>query len=145
MIKIISEIGINHNGDIELAKKMIEESKNAGADLVKFQKRDINLVYSKEILDQKRESPWGTTNREQKIGLEFGKKEYDEIDSFCKRINIINPTAKITCIAKTTSTILKSYIFSQILENDRSTCIKIIKWPIYTGGSNYFYIHIKVF
>ena len=88
MIKIISEIGINHNGDIELAKKMIEESKNAGADLVKFQKRDINLVYSKEILDQKRESPWGTTNREQKIGLEFGKKEYDEIDSFCKKINI---------------------------------------------------------
>lgn len=88
MIKIISEIGINHNGDIELAKKMIEESKNAGADLVKFQKRDINLVYSKEVLDQKRESPWGTTNREQKIGLEFEKKEYDEIDSFCKKIKI---------------------------------------------------------
>ena len=88
MIKIISEIGINHNGDINLAKKMIEESKNAGADLVKFQKRDIDLVYSKEILDQKRESPWGNTNREQKIGLEFGVKEYDEIDNFCKKINI---------------------------------------------------------
>ena len=88
MIKIISEIGINHNGNINLAKKMIEESKNAGADLVKFQKRDINLVYSKEILDQKRESPWGTTTREQKVGLEFGAKEYDEIDEFCKKINI---------------------------------------------------------
>ena len=88
MIKIISEIGINHNGNINLPKKMIEESKNAGADLVKFQKRDINLVYSKEILDQKRESPWGTTTREQKAGLEFGAKEYDEIDEFCKKINI---------------------------------------------------------
>lgn len=88
MIKIISEIGINHNGDINLAKKMIEESKNAGADLVKFQKRDIESVYSKEILDQKRESPWGTTNREQKVGLEFGTKEYDEIDNFCKKISI---------------------------------------------------------
>ena len=88
MIKIISEIGINHNGDINLAKKMIEESKNAGADLVKFQKRDIESVYSKEILDQKRESPWGTTNREQKIGLEFGTKEYDEIDNFCKKVSI---------------------------------------------------------
>lgn len=88
MIKIISEIGINHNGDINLAKKMIEESKNAGADLVKFQKRDINLVYSKEVLDQKRESPWGNTNREQKIGLEFNNEQYDEIDNFCKKIGI---------------------------------------------------------
>tara|TARA_X000000950_G_C13861744_1_gene639000 strand:- start:396 stop:1238 length:843 start_codon:yes stop_codon:yes gene_type:complete len=88
MIKIISEIGINHNGDLNLAKKMIDESKNSGADLVKFQKREIDLVYSKEILDQKRESPWGTTNRDQKIGLEFGEKEYDQIDNYCKKINI---------------------------------------------------------
>ena len=65
---VIAEIGINHNGDMNLAKKMIDNSVDAGADAVKFQKRDINLVYSKEILDQKRESPWGTTNREQKIG-----------------------------------------------------------------------------
>ena len=85
---VISEIGINHNGDLDLAKKMIDASKEAGADAVKFQKRDINLVYSKEILDQKRESPWGTTTREQKAGLEFGAKEYDEIDEFCKKINI---------------------------------------------------------
>jgi N-acetylneuraminate synthase len=88
MIKIISEIGINHNGDLNLAKKMIDESKNSGADLVKFQKRDVNLVYSKEILDQKRESPWGNTNRDQKIGLEFGEKEYDQIDGYCKKIKI---------------------------------------------------------
>ena len=88
MIKIISEIGINHNGDLNLAKKMIQESKNFGADLVKFQKRDLDLVYSKEVLDQKRESPWGNTNRDQKKGLEFGKKEYDEIDEFCKKIKI---------------------------------------------------------
>ena len=88
MIKIISEIGINHNGDINLAKKMIEESKKAGVDLVKFQKRDIDLVYSKEVLDQFRESPWGNTNRQQKIGLEFEEKEYDEIDKFCKQLQV---------------------------------------------------------
>ena len=63
---IISEIGINHNGDVGLAKKMIDESANIGIDAVKFQKRDIDLVYSKEMLDQKRESPWGNTQRDQK-------------------------------------------------------------------------------
>ena len=88
MIKIISEIGINHNGDLDLAKKMIKHSKECGVDLVKFQKRDIDLVYSKDVLDQKRESPWGSTNRDQKKGLEFNKKEYDEIDRFCKEIDI---------------------------------------------------------
>ena len=88
MIKIISEIGINHNGDINLAKKMIEASKQAGADLVKFQKRDIDIVYSKDVLDQKRDSPWGKTNRDQKIGLEFDKDEYNEINKFCKKIEI---------------------------------------------------------
>lgn len=88
MIKIISEIGINHNGNLNLAKEMILASKEAGADLVKFQKRDINLVYDKKTLDQKRESPWGTTTREQKMGLEFGEQEYDQIDKYCKEINI---------------------------------------------------------
>ena len=85
---IIAEIGINHNGDIDLAKKMIEKAKICGADAVKFQKRDINLVYSQDELDKPRESPFGTTNREQKLGLEFNKKEYDEIDEYCKKINI---------------------------------------------------------
>tara|TARA_A100001015_G_C15005196_1_gene720325 strand:- start:567 stop:1412 length:846 start_codon:yes stop_codon:yes gene_type:complete len=86
---VIAEIGINHNGDLDLAKKLIASAKKCGADAVKFQKRDINLVYSKELLSQKRESPWGTTQLDQKKGLEFEKKEYDEIDKFCKEINII--------------------------------------------------------
>jgi len=81
---IISEIGINHNGSVSLAKKMIDESIIAGVDAVKFQKRDINLVYSKEILSQKRESPWGMTQKDQKEGLEFGEAEYKEIDKYCK-------------------------------------------------------------
>ena len=81
---IIGEIGINHNGDINIAKKLIEGAVIAGADMVKFQKRTIDLVYTKRDLDRPRESPWGTTNREQKHGLEFGKAEYDEIDRYCK-------------------------------------------------------------
>lgn len=81
---LIAEIGINHNGSIDIAKKLILNAKMAGFDAVKFQKRDINLVYSKELLDSPRESPWGTTQRDQKKGLEFEKKEYDEIEKFCK-------------------------------------------------------------
>ena len=81
---IIAEIGINHNGDLKIAKKMIEEAKNAGADAVKFQKRDIYEVYSKEYLSQERESPWGKTQLYQKKGLEFEEKEYLEIDRYCK-------------------------------------------------------------
>ena len=83
-ICIIGEIGINHNGDVNLAKKLINGAAKAGCDLVKFQKRTIDLVYTKEELDAPRTSPWGTTNREQKMGLEFGEKEYDEIDLYCK-------------------------------------------------------------
>ena len=87
-VYIIAEIGINHNGDLDIAKKLILESKNAGADAVKFQKRSIDIVYSKDVLDSSRESPWGTTQREQKEGLEFSGKEYDKIDNFCKEIDI---------------------------------------------------------
>jgi N-acetylneuraminate synthase len=87
-IIFIAEIGINHNGDLNIAKKLIDNSKKAGFDFVKFQKRDVLTVYSKEILDAPRESPWGTTTREQKFGLEFEKKQYDEIDAYCKKINI---------------------------------------------------------
>lgn len=87
-IFIIAEIGINHNGDMNIAKHLIDVAKEAGADAVKFQKRTIDLVYSKEELDAPRESPWGTTNREQKMGLEFGKVEYDEIDNYCKKMGI---------------------------------------------------------
>ncbi len=85
---LIAEIGINHNGDLDLAKKLIDLAKKANFDCVKFQKRDINLVYSKKILDAPRESPWGKTQRDQKQGLEFNKDEYDKIDSYCKKINI---------------------------------------------------------
>ena len=88
MVFFTAEIGINHNGDLDLAKRLIKEAKNCDVDLVKFQKRDINLVYDKETLDQKRDSPWGKTNREQKEGLEFNEKQYDEIDQFCKKIDI---------------------------------------------------------
>lgn len=84
----IAEIGINHNGDLELAKKLIHEAKLAGCDAVKFQKRTIDVVYSKDELDKYRESPWGTTNREQKLGLEFEEKEFQEIDRYCKELGI---------------------------------------------------------
>lgn len=85
---IISEIGINHNGDIEIAKQLIKGAKDAGADIVKFQKRDINSTYSQEELDKPRESPFGNTNRLLKEGLEFNELEYDEIDRYCKEIGI---------------------------------------------------------
>ena len=87
-IFIIAEIGINHNGDLEIAKKLIDGAKEAGADAVKFQKRTIDIVYTKEYLDGTRESPWGTTQREQKQGLEFGKEEFDAIDAYCKEKDI---------------------------------------------------------
>tara|TARA_B100001027_G_scaffold216468_1_gene192916 strand:- start:1325 stop:2182 length:858 start_codon:yes stop_codon:yes gene_type:complete len=86
---LIAEIGINHNGDIKIAKKLIDAAVEAKFDAVKFQKRDINLVYNKEMLDSYRESPWGNTQRDQKNGLEFGNKEYSEINNYCssKRID----------------------------------------------------------
>jgi N-acetylneuraminate synthase len=80
---VIAEIGINHNGDLNIAKKLIDMAKKAGCDAVKFQKRDIEKVYSKEMLDSHRESPWGNTQREQKLGLEFSDKEYSAIDKYC--------------------------------------------------------------
>jgi N-acetylneuraminate synthase len=83
-IYLIAEIGINHNGDLNIAKQMIDNAKSAKFDSVKFQKRTIDLVYSKEILDTPRESPWGITTRQQKEGLEFDFDDYKEIDSYCK-------------------------------------------------------------
>ena len=85
---LIAEIGINHNGDIKIAKSLIKNAKDCGFDAVKFQKRSIDIVYDKKTLDIPRESPWGTTTREQKLGLEFEKSEYEEIDKYCKEINI---------------------------------------------------------
>ena len=85
---IIAEIGINHNGSLDITKKLIQRAKESGFDAVKFQKRTIETVYDKKTLDTPRESPWGTTTREQKFGLEFEKSEYDEIDKYCKNLNI---------------------------------------------------------
>ena len=85
---LIAEIGINHNGDMAIAKKLIDEAADAGFDAVKFQKRTIDLVYTKEFLDSARESQWGTTQRAQKEGLEFSFGQYKEIDAYCKSKNI---------------------------------------------------------
>lgn len=87
-IFIIAEIGINHNGTLDIAKPLIDVAKIFGVDAVKFQKRTIDLVYSKEMLDSPRESPWGNTQRDQKEGLELGYEEYKEIDRYCKEKNI---------------------------------------------------------
>lgn len=87
-IFFIAEIGINHNGDVNIAKELIKLAKDAGCDAVKFQKRTIDIVYTKELLDSPRESPWGNTQRDQKKGLEFGLKEYREIDRYCRELGI---------------------------------------------------------
>ena len=85
---LIAEIGINHNGSLDIAKQLIDAAANAGFDAVKFQKRTIDKVYTKEFLDSLRESLWGTTQREQKMGLEFGREQYQEIDRYCKEKGI---------------------------------------------------------
>ena len=85
---VIAEIGINHNGDLDIAKKLIEWAALCGCDAVKFQKRTVDKVYTPEYLASYRESPWGTTQRAQKEGLEFGKEEYDEIDRYCREQGI---------------------------------------------------------
>ena len=82
MSYVIAEIGINHNGDIDLAKELIDRTQEPGCNAVKFQKRDIDSVYSKEELDKPRESPFGTTTREQKEGIEFSIEEYKELESY---------------------------------------------------------------
>jgi len=87
-IIIIGEIGINHNGDIAICKQLIDVAKDAGADCVKFQKRDINQVYTQEFLNSPRESQWGTTQRDQKLGLEFSADEYQEIKDYCNKKGI---------------------------------------------------------
>jgi len=87
-IFIIAEIGINHNGDMNICKQLIDIAKNAGCDAVKFQKRTLEEVYSKEQLLSSRESPWGKTTYDQKNGLEFKLKEYQQIDKYCKKKKI---------------------------------------------------------
>lgn len=85
---IIGEIGINHNGNLEAAKKLIDAALESGCDAVKFQKRTVDKVYTQEYLDSPRESPWGATQRAQKEGLEFGAAEYGAIDAYCREKEI---------------------------------------------------------
>lgn len=85
---VVAEIGINHNGDVELACQLIDAAKDAGCDAVKFQKRTIELCYTPEELNKPRESPWGTTTREQKEGLELDQTDYEIIDRHCQRLGI---------------------------------------------------------
>lgn len=87
-IFIIAEVGINHNGDVGIAKDLIKVAKLAGCDAVKFQKRTIDKVYTKELLDSPRESPWGKTQRDQKEALEFSLEAYRQIDSYCRELGI---------------------------------------------------------
>ena len=87
-IFIVAEIGINHNGDMSICKKLIDVAVESGSNAVKFQKRDINQVYTKDFLDSPRDSQWGKTQREQKAGLEFSLNEYQEIDQYCKEKGI---------------------------------------------------------
>lgn len=87
-VYVIGEIGINHNGSLDIAKQLIDMAKRCGCDAVKFQKRTIDIVYTQELLDSPRESPWGTTQRAQKEGLEFSEADYDEIDRYCRAAGI---------------------------------------------------------
>ena len=87
-IFIVAEIGINHNGDMSTCKGLIDIASESGCNAVKFQKRDINKVYTQDFLNSYRESPWGTTQRDQKSGLEFDLNEYKEINQYCKEKGI---------------------------------------------------------
>ena len=89
MTFITAEIGINHNGSVKFAKQLIDVASAAGCDAVKFQKRNVEKVYSKKVLDSYRESMWGTTTSEQKFGLEFSEKQYSKIDQYCKKKKIL--------------------------------------------------------
>lgn len=86
---IVAEIGINHNGSVDIAKKLIDAAALAGCDAVKFQKRTVEVVYTAEELAKPRENPFGPTNGDLKYGLEFGQTEYEQIDAYCRDKNIL--------------------------------------------------------
>tara|TARA_B100000676_G_C17924899_1_gene757578 strand:- start:204 stop:1037 length:834 start_codon:yes stop_codon:yes gene_type:complete len=88
MVFIIGEIGTNHAGDIKIAKKIIDAAKNAGFDAVKFQKKNVEKIYTQEFLDSVLESPWGKTQREMRTHREFSEKQFKEIDQYCKKQKI---------------------------------------------------------
>lgn len=85
---VVAEIGINHNGSVDLACRLIGVAAAAGCNAVKFQKRTVEVVYTAEELAKPRESPFGDTNGALKRGLEFGRAQYEEIDAYCKSLNI---------------------------------------------------------
>jgi N-acetylneuraminate synthase len=85
---VIAEIGINHNGDLDLARALVRVAADAGVDAVKFQKRTVDVVYSADELDRPRESPFGETNGDLKRGLEFGRAEYEAIDAACRELDV---------------------------------------------------------
>lgn len=85
---VIAEAGINHNGDLEVAKRLIDAAVLAGCDAVKFQKRSVDVVYTAEELAKPRDNPFGSTNGDLKRGLEFGKAEYAAIDAYCRERKI---------------------------------------------------------
>jgi N-acetylneuraminate synthase len=85
---IVGEIGINHNGDLGTARRLIDVASIAGANAVKFQKRTVDVVYTAEELAKPRENPFGPTNGDLKRGLEFGRDQYQNIDQYCREKNI---------------------------------------------------------
>lgn len=87
-MEIVAEIGINHNGNSETARQLMKMAKDCGCDFVKFQKRTLDIVYTKDFLDSPRESPWGKTQRDQKSALEFDRAGYEEIDRYAKEIGL---------------------------------------------------------
>ena len=89
MVFIIAEIGTNHMGDLKIAKQIIDVAKDAGCDAVKFQKKNINKIYTKEFLDSTIDSPWGTTQREMRLHREFSIKQFEEINKYCKKKKIM--------------------------------------------------------
>lgn len=143
MIEVIAEIGINHNGDLGIAKQLIDVAKAAGCDYVKFQKRTIDLCYSKEELEKPRESQWGTTTRQQKEGLEFGELAYHEIDSYCKQRGIkwfASPWDIISmAFLAGFENVPYIKIASAVLTNKALLSIQSVKQPfiLSTGGSTF--------
>ena len=85
MVFIIGEIGTNHAGDINIAKKIIDAAVTAGFNAIKFQKKNVEKIYTKKFLDSYLESPWGTTQREMRLYREFSNKQFKEIDEYCKK------------------------------------------------------------
>ena len=89
MVFIIAEIGTNHMGNLEIAKQIIDVAKDAGCDAVKFQKKNINKIYTKIFLDSAIDSPWGTTQREMRLHREFSIKQFEEINKYCKKKKMV--------------------------------------------------------